>query len=267
VFLDSHVVEEHVQLGTDAERSPDSVHLFEQVDVLEAGFPRVGHEESSDHVDGRRLARAVVAQQREYVALLDHEVDVVDRGVAAEGLQQVADPEVVAVLRTLFVLLADWLLLFSRNLGQKVFLLGRGNHEVGFAPEGRFEEEEGALAGAVVLGQGVLEVERHDAEDDVGDDAALETVSRTEPVDARSHVAESQSRAVAFEGRNHDGLEEHEDHGQYAPTHHVFGDVDTGGLNDHDEDAAEVDEDAEDRSTPRGREQRAHQEGHRDGGH
>src|SRR4051794_24722378 len=56
------------------------------VDASQADTPRVDLEEARDAIHERRLAGAVVADEPEDLALLQLQIDVVDRGDATEAL-------------------------------------------------------------------------------------------------------------------------------------------------------------------------------------
>lgn len=202
-----------------------------------------------------------MAQQSKNVTFVYHQVDVVDSDVFAKDFLQIADPEEVSILGTHFVLFAQRFLLVSRSFGQEVFLFRLGDDHIGVNPEGRLQEEERALTGAVLFGEGVLEVEGECALDEVGDDAALESVSRTEAVHPLSHVAELQPRAVALQRGDHDRLELHEHHRQYTAPSNFRRHLQAAVLDNHNENTSEVDQYADDGRTPCRSKQCAHHKG------
>ena len=98
---DEHVVEhghrpeELDVLERARDAAPDDAvrRRVQQALAVEVELARVGLVEPRDHVEERRLAGAVRADQPDDLALLDVERDVVDRDDAAEAAGDVADGE------------------------------------------------------------------------------------------------------------------------------------------------------------------------------
>mmetsp|Transcript_11012 Transcript_11012/g.38908 ORF Transcript_11012/g.38908 Transcript_11012/m.38908 type:complete len:223 (-) Transcript_11012:1269-1937(-) len=83
-------VEEDVVLGAESRDTTDRIHLVSDPPPIDdraaVGASRVRREEARENVDGGRLARAVVAEQRKDVALKQLEGEVVEGDEAAESL-------------------------------------------------------------------------------------------------------------------------------------------------------------------------------------
>ena len=90
-----HVAEEAQVLERARDPALDDEVRRQTGDVLaeEQDVPAVGRVHAGDQVEERRLAGAVRADQGDDAAGLDAEVHVLDRGDAAEGLEQLLDLE------------------------------------------------------------------------------------------------------------------------------------------------------------------------------
>ena len=65
----------------------------------ESDFPRVRDHGAAERLDQRRLAGAVVAEQPEYLALLQVQADVAQCGHRAEALRDVLDAQYIVGVR------------------------------------------------------------------------------------------------------------------------------------------------------------------------
>ena len=73
---------------------PDLARLAtDQLLAIQPDRTLVGLELAVDHVEGRRFARAIGANQREQLARRNRKIDAIDRTVAAKGLAQTGDAE------------------------------------------------------------------------------------------------------------------------------------------------------------------------------
>ena len=75
-------------LGGEADRGADGVRVVDDVVSGDAGGAAVGREQRGEDPDGRRLAGAVRAEQREHLAGLDGEVEPVEDARRAERLRK-----------------------------------------------------------------------------------------------------------------------------------------------------------------------------------
>jgi len=200
-----------------------------------------------------------VAEQREDVALLNHQVDVIDSCLIPELLLETTDLELVPSLSTQILLLPHLFLHVGLGLGQEVQVhrLRRLVGDRRVLPEGGLQEEEGALTRALLLGESEFEVHSQAELDDIADDAALEGVGRTEAVDLQGHVGELESSGVGLQSRNDYRLEVDVHHGQDSAPGDLGGHLECVVLNDHQEDTPEVDQHAHDRCAAGGVEQGA----------
>jgi hypothetical protein len=78
VVDDGHFRIERQALGKITERTLYDLRLFGDVDPVDQHASRAGFEVTRQHLHDGRLAGAVVAQQADYFALFDREVDPID---------------------------------------------------------------------------------------------------------------------------------------------------------------------------------------------
>ena len=91
VFLDRQAAEDRALLRQipNPQTGPPVHRQVSNLDAVEADPAAVGGNQAGDHVEHRRLAGAIGADQRVDVAALDAQVDVAHRGEAFEFLHQV----------------------------------------------------------------------------------------------------------------------------------------------------------------------------------
>src|SRR5438034_4101512 len=80
-------------VGHHAEPRANLVQLFGQTEAVQRDVARVRTQDSAEAAQRRRLARAVLAEQHEDLALLDIEVHAVDGANVSKALAQALDPD------------------------------------------------------------------------------------------------------------------------------------------------------------------------------
>ncbi len=85
--VEPRLVRHHAESGTNL------VQRFGQAEAIKRDGARVRAEDSAEAAQRRRLARAVLAEQHENLALVDGEVHAVDGADVGKALAQALDPD------------------------------------------------------------------------------------------------------------------------------------------------------------------------------